>query len=571
MTNQFKSAVVASKLTTACIKFDQYLAKINRTPFTEIRQNLRHELKDYQHQKMLSVVVVGQYGAGKSTLISALTGQRDIAIHSDITTNQITHYNWQGIELIDTPGLFTERQDHDEITYSAIAKADLLIFCLTSMLFDAITVENFKQLAYRKGYRWKMMLVINKMSDEAGEEKEKITNYHRSLREALHPYNLDEFPICFIDAKDYCEGVDTGEQFLRDVSRFSTFIQTLDTFVEQRGYLSRFDTPVRIALSCVDDAQVHISGISPQDSVYLELLTRLTRSLHQERDRLRTRIQKIILHLSTAITQEGDILQLAVGSQLNFEQLTQRMELNIQHHYEQAAQQITTTLQQAMNSLYQTIAKILQGNLVKILLESWEQTKQDSGKFENSQKANRIHHQLHWLKTFRDTVKTISDNYPQNLDEFQVKPWQAVEAITPIIHISQFLSSATIIFSEQAESDSRETSAQLEKQMSDIIHYITSQFQAIAQHLENQINSQIWAVEQLTYRQLEQQIRVKRQQAIDAISGSNKEVKQLAEIRRDFERILHYIGKNTANYASSSLSGTGDNKHTNKKGDRLSG
>ena len=74
MTNQFKSAVVASKLTTACIKFDQYLAKNNRPPFTEIRQKLRHELNDYQHQKMLSVVVVGQYGARKSTLISALTG-----------------------------------------------------------------------------------------------------------------------------------------------------------------------------------------------------------------------------------------------------------------------------------------------------------------------------------------------------------------------------------------------------------------------------------------------------------------------------------------------------------------
>lgn len=178
---------------------------------------------------------------------------------------------------------------------------------------------------------------------------------------------------------------------------------------------------------------------------------------------------------------------------------------------------------------------------MQILLEAWEQAKQDSGKFGNSQKANRIHHQLHWLKTFRDTVKTMPDNYPQKLDEFQVKPWQAVEAITPLIHISKFLNSATIIFSEQAESDSRETSVQMEKQMSDIMHYITSQFQAIAQHLENQINTQIWAVEQRTYRQLEQQIRVKRQQAIDAISGSNKEVKQLAEIRRDFERILQYI------------------------------
>lgn len=558
MTNQFKSAVVASKLTTACIKFDKYLAKLNRTPLTEIRQKLRQELNTYRHQGMLSVVVVGQYGAGKSTLISALTGRRDIAIHSDITTDQISRYNWQGIELIDTPGLFTERQDHDEITYSAIAKADLLIFCLTSMLFDAITVENFKQLAYHQGYRWKMMLVINKMSEEAGEEREKIANYRRSLAEALHPYNLDEFPLCFIDAKDYCEGIDSGDKFLREVSRFSTFIDTLDTFVEQRGYLTRFDTPIRIALNCVDDAQLHISRTTPQDTIFLELLTRLTRSLHQERDRLRTKIQGIILRLSAAITQEGDILQVALGSQLNFEQLTQRTELNIQNHYEQAGEKITNILNQAMISLHQTIATILKGNLVQILLESWEQAKQDNHNSGNSKKAQRIHHQLHWLKTFRDTVKMMSENYPKNLAEFQVKPWQSVEAMTPIIHISHFLSSATIIFSEKPEPDTGEYPADREKQMNDIIRYITSQFQAIAKHLEHQINAQLWTVEQQTYRKLEQKIGVRRQQELDAIAGSNKDVKQLAEIRRDFERILQYISKATAN--SSVFLGTGDEK-----------
>jgi len=552
MTNQFKSAVVASKLTTACIKFDKYLAKINRTPLTEIRQKLRQELNTYRHQGMLSVVVVGQYGAGKSTLISALTGRRDIAIHSDITTDQITRYNWQGIEVIDTPGLFTERQDHDEITYSAIAKADLLIFCLTSMLFDAITVENFKQLAYHQGYRWKMMLVINKMSEEAGDDSEKMANYRRSLGEALHPYNLDEFPLCFIDAKDYCEGIDSGDKFLRDVSRFSTFIQTLDTLVEQRGYLTRFDTPIRIALSCVDDAQLHISRTTAQDAVFLEILTRLTRSLHQEGDRLRTKIQGIILRLSATITQEGDILQVALGSQLNFEQLTQRTELNIQNHYEQAGEKITNTLNQAMISLHQTIATILKGNLVQILLESWEHAKQDNDNSGNSKKAQRIHRQLHWLKSFRDTVKALSENYPQNLAEFQVKPWQSVEAMTPIIHISHFLSSATSIFSEKPEPDTGEYSADREKQMNDIIRYITSQFQAIAKHLENQINAQLWTVEQQTYRKLEQQIGVKRQQELDAIAGYNKDVKQLAEIRRDFERILQYISKATVDSSASS-------------------
>ena len=114
-------------------------------------------------------------------------------------------------------------------------------------------------------------------------------------------------------------------------------------------------------------------------------------------------------------------------------------------------------------------------------------------------------------------------------------------SFTADANISQFLSSATIIFSEKTESDSWESPAQMEQQMINIVRYITSQFQSIAKHLENQINAQHWEVEQQTYRQLEQQIRVRRQQELDAIAGSNKEVKQLAEIRGEFERILQYI------------------------------
>jgi hypothetical protein len=50
-------------------------------------------------------------------------------------------------------GFLQTAQDHDEITYEAINKSDLLVFCLTYMLFDSLTAENFKELAYEKGYR----------------------------------------------------------------------------------------------------------------------------------------------------------------------------------------------------------------------------------------------------------------------------------------------------------------------------------------------------------------------------------------------------------------------------------
>ncbi|WP_242724416.1 GTPase [Microcoleus vaginatus] len=344
-TPNFKAADVGASFKKTLVKFDNLLAQGNTAELTAIRKKVRDELKEYREQGILGVAFVGQYSAGKSTIISALTGRRDIRIDADIATDKTTNYDWNNIKLIDTPGLFTDRQDHDEITYDAINKSDLLVFCLTYMLFDSLTAENFKKLAYEKGYRWKMMLVINKMSDEAGEEEQKIANYRQSLTDALKPYSLDEFPICFIDAKDYCEGIDDKDDFLTEISRFPTFIDALNQFVERRGSLARFDTPVRIALSCVDDAQLSFTRNSSEDSTFFEVLTRLSRTVRKERDRLRIKVKNIALEMSSRVASEGNTLAAAVGSDGNFESLNKQAELNLQKHYEKAERK----LQEAVN------------------------------------------------------------------------------------------------------------------------------------------------------------------------------------------------------------------------------
>src|SRR5659263_360122 len=66
-------------------------------------------LEEAGKSDLLKVVFVGQYSAGKSTIISALTGNRNIKIDADIATDKTTDYPWNGILLTDTPGLWTER------------------------------------------------------------------------------------------------------------------------------------------------------------------------------------------------------------------------------------------------------------------------------------------------------------------------------------------------------------------------------------------------------------------------------------------------------------------------------
>jgi GTP-binding protein EngB required for normal cell division len=572
----FQAATVGSKFKSICVKFDNLLAQGNSEELIAIRKKLRDELKEHREQGFLTVAFVGQYSAGKSTIISALTGRRDIHIDADIATDKTASYDWNGIKLIDTPGLFTERKDHDEITYEAINKSDLLVFCLTYMLFDSVTVENFKKLAYDKGYRWKMMLVINKMSDEAGEETQKIANYRKSLAEALKPYSLNEFPVCFIDAKDYCDGVDEAEDFLLEVSRFPTFIDALNKFVEDRKTLARFDTPVRIALGCVDDAQSTFTRNNSQDSTFLEVLTRLSRTVKKERDRLRIKVQGIALEMSSAIAQEGTILASAVGTDQDFKMLNQQSELKVKEHYERAETKLQEAVNAAVEDIRQEVAEVLSGNLVQAFLAFLEKSQNvDAQNITSGRNIDQLKGQVDFLKQIGETagvqltnlatrsfLNTSGQGLLRSIDVvggglhktvlsvgkfvgFKFKPWQAVGIAKNIGNAAKFLGPALAIASVAVDIFQMQQENERERQMADIRHDITSLFQAIAKDLENQIEIQLFDCEKQVYGEIDKQIVAARHQEESKIAVSNTSVKQLLEIRKEFELILRYITKVT--------------------------
>ena len=578
-TPNFKAADVGAYFKKTLVKFDNLLAQGNTAELTAIRKKVRDELKEYREQGILGVAFVGQYSAGKSTIISGMTGRRDIRIDADIATDKTTNYDSNGIKLIDTPGLFTDRQDHDEITYEAINKSDLLVFCLTYMLFDSLTAENFKKLAYEKGYRWKMMLVINKMSDEAGEEEQKIANYRTSLADALKPYSLDEFPICFIDAKDYCEGIDAKDDFLTEISRFPTFIEALNQFVERRGSLARFDTPVRIALSCVDEAQLSFTRNSNEDSAFFEVLTRLSRTVRKERDRLRTKVKNIALEMSSGVASEGNTLAAAVGSDPNFERLNKQTEINVQKHYEKAETKLQEAVNVAVDDIQKEVEKVLEGDLVKSFVACLDKNQNISAQnLEAGMDVERLKSQVNWLKGIGETAgvnlttlasrgfaKTAAEQgFLRSIDVagsglhqgvvavgkfvgFKFKPWQAVGMAKNIGNAAKFLGPAVALVSVGVEILQMRQEHERERQMSDVRRDITSQFQSTAKDLENQIEIQLFEFEQQVYGQIEKKIAAARQNQEEVIYASNTWVKQLAEIRKDFDGIIQYITKAAAN------------------------
>ena len=128
----------------------------------------RLRVSDRNSDAAIRLVFAGQYSAGKSTLICALTGREDIARGVGIVTDKVTSYEWESLVLVDTPGVHTSlRPDHDELARAEIAASDLLVFVITNELMDSHIAGHFQQLISMEKANV-MILVVNKMNRQAG-------------------------------------------------------------------------------------------------------------------------------------------------------------------------------------------------------------------------------------------------------------------------------------------------------------------------------------------------------------------------------------------------------------------
>jgi 50S ribosome-binding GTPase len=274
---------------------------------------VRERLREHARRSQVSLALVGQYNAGKSTIVSALTGRSDIRISADIATDECTPYEWLGLRLVDTPGLYTERPDHDRITNEEIERSDLLAFCLTNELFDHITLSSFRELAHEKLYASKMLLVVNKLFAEAGDVDERVSKYRANLDQMLGTAELRQIPKVFLDAQLYRNGLERGSEQLRAMSRFGELVGALNKLSDERGLLSRADTPFRIVLGGVNEAILALSGGDDTDKTAIHLFNRFLNAVGLSRSALRREFTMAADEAARVVQEEGETLLAAVN------------------------------------------------------------------------------------------------------------------------------------------------------------------------------------------------------------------------------------------------------------------
>lgn len=534
----------------------------------EIVESLAKDIEEIENQKLLTISFIGQYSSGKSTIISALTGNKSIKIDADIATDKTTDYAWNNVLLTDTPGLFTDRKDHDDITYKKIKESDLLIYCLTSDLFDDIILENFKKIAFEEKQKNKMMVVINKMSMESGEYSKLVENYKKSLNDSLEPYKIEEFPLCFIDAADYIEGVDENENELKELSHFNDFVKLINIFIKEKGIWAKFSTPIYRTISFIDNSILSIS--SKDNKEFLILVNRIEKEVQFKKQLAYNRVVPLIMELSsTIISYSNDITSKIGVENIDFDRVQKEIGVRIKKDIEESQVKIQEVLNEINGELNDTIKDLFDSDLGKYVLDSISDSKLNinnvslmdfteiisnfssisdiTGKVAGSVKNFIGVNNAGLILKAKDLASgNRAVEIVKNIGHFfgvKFQPWGAINIVKNIGNVANFLGPILSIFSIGIEVANFVKDEENARKLSRAKQDCYNEFSKISRDIEKQFNNQLESYIKEVFDKILEQIKNLRANMIEEEKTGDSSVLKLKEYKKQLEDMLNYSSK----------------------------
>jgi GTP-binding protein EngB required for normal cell division len=195
-----------SNLTDYRLKLEAYLQQavelVTQNVGTEQAGKLHSLVSESIAQYKPSLMFYGIYNAGKSSLLNAILGEERASVADKPETKTISVYDWNGYQLVDTPGINANQAD-TLVTEPELRKHDLVLFVIDdSESFESVLVasEAIKIIRSNKP----LIIVINsKQGYENEEEKARLSEVKRKFT-----YNMqrkaDEYGIPNIEKRfDY--------------------------------------------------------------------------------------------------------------------------------------------------------------------------------------------------------------------------------------------------------------------------------------------------------------------------------------------------------------------------------
>lgn len=320
---------------------------------------------DEKEDGAIKLVFVGQYSAGKSSIIKMLTGM-DTGIGADIKTDHAQAYPWHGIEIVDTPGIQTGiREDHDAITYEQIKHADLLIFTITNEGFDQTMGNHFQKLAVEQQRGANMILVINKMDRAAlGNSPEQQQVMLPDIEKVIAPFTPEQLYTSFVSTNRYEESLEETEaevkQDLLEESGYDVFIDHLNDFVEAKGLTARLQKPLNELAAALEEAGKQTGA----DDAACEIQKRQIRTLKDNQAQCMDEMQDLAMMVQSSIKGTGRKASLDIQNSSSREEAEEKLSHAIsdveaqvkdcQQKMVQAAERMGRQIEQEDEALMQT-------------------------------------------------------------------------------------------------------------------------------------------------------------------------------------------------------------------------
>src|SRR4051812_21037297 len=228
----------------------------------QLRETLEREQADERRrvddllatlEDLFTIVIVGEFNAGKSSLINALFGaklrtegpipvddvisilrygeQASMKRLSDYVVEQFYPVELlRNITLVDTPGTNSIVQRHQEITEDYIPRADLVLF--VTSIDRPLSESERKFLEYIREWGKKVVFVLNKIDTKSDEEVDQVIEYLKSNIRTIFGFDPTIFPVSAKLALDSKLGALPPREWTR--SRFEALEDYIFTVLSEK-------------------------------------------------------------------------------------------------------------------------------------------------------------------------------------------------------------------------------------------------------------------------------------------------------------------------------------------------